>query len=188
VLGTFHTILVTAFVSVTALLLALIVHQRFRIHRVRMTWRSGRVGGIPIWPVLFIGVVTLFLVYAQNIFPSVPITIYLGYLLGGVFWFVALMISSSSVVTDYGIIPEVGRAGEAVAWGQISDYFHVEEGRRTHFVFMYQDFMGVRRRLELAVPAIDVERFASILRSKLDTRIEDPIRQIAGSKALESDQ
>jgi len=98
------------------------------------------------------------------------------------------MISSSSVVTDYGIIPEVGRAGEAVAWGQISDYFHVEEGRRTYFVFMYQDFVGVRRRLELAVPAIDVERFAAILRSKLDTRIEDPIRQIAGSKALESDQ
>ena len=187
-LGTFHIVLVTAFVGVTALLLALIIHQRFRIRRVRMTWRSGRVGRIPIWPVLFVGVVSVFLVYAQNIFPSVHISIYAGYLLGGVFWFVALMISSCSIVTDYGIIPEIGRSGDAIAWGQISDYFVVEDARRTVFVFIYQDFVGVRRRLELTVPAIEIERFVSLVRSKLDVRIEDPVRQVAGSKALESDQ
>jgi hypothetical protein len=179
---------VTAFVAVTGLLLVLVVHQRLRIHRVRMTWRSGRVGGIPIWPILFVGVVTVFLVYAQNTNPSVPVLIYGGYLVGGAFWFVALLLSSSSVVTEFGIIPEIGRSGEAVAWGQISDYFQVEDGRRVYFVFIYQDFVGVRRRLELAVPAIDVERFVSVVRSKLDTRIEDPIRQVAGSRALESDQ
>ena len=154
----------------------------------RMTWRSGRVGRIPIWPVLFVGVVSVFLVYAQNIFPSVHISIYAGYLLGGVFWFVALMISSCSIVTDYGIIPEIGRSGDAIAWGQISDYFVVEDARRTVFVFIYQDFVGVRRRLELTVPAIEIERFVSLVRSKLDVRIEDPVRQVAGSKALESDQ
>lgn len=186
-LGTFHLVLVIAFVSVTASLLSLTVVQRIRIRRVRMTWRSGRVNKIPIWPILFIGVVTVFLVYAQNIVPSIHISVYVGYLVGGVLWFLAMIMSSTSVITDYGIIPEIGRSGEAVAWGQIADYFEVEDGRCTYFVFIYQDFVGVRRRLELAVPAIEVERFLRIVRSKLDIRIEDPVRQITGSEALESD-
>jgi len=185
VLGTLHTILVIAFVGVTALLLSLTVMQRIRIRRVRMTWRSGRVTRLPIWPIIFIGAVAVFLVYAQNTFPVVRISIFAGYLFGGMLWFIAVMLSSTSVITDYGIVPEIGRSGKAIAWGQVSDYFEVPEGRRTYFVFIYEDLLGARRRLELAVPAIEVDRFRSIVRSKLDVRIEYPSEQLEGSKALE---
>jgi len=188
VLGTLHLVLVIAFVAVTALLLSLTVLQRIRVRRVRMAWRSGKVNRIPIWPILFIGVVAVFLVYAQIIVPPIHISIYVGYLFGGVFWFLAMMMSSTSIITDYGIIPEIGRSGEAIAWGQIADYFEVEDGRRTFFVFIYEDFVGVRRRLELAVPDIEVDRFLRIVQTKLDIRIEDPVRQITGSEALESDE
>ena len=184
-LSSLHLILVTSFVGVTALLLSLTVLQRIRIRRVRMTWRTNRVSGLPIWPILFVGTVTVFLVYAKNIFPTASVWIYLGYMAGGVLWFVAVMLSTTSVVTDYGIIPEIGRSGEAVAWGQISDYFEVQDERRVHFVFIYQDFIGVRQRLEVAVPSAEVDRFLSIVRSKLDTRIEESILEIADSKALE---
>ncbi len=184
-LAALHTILVLAFVGVTALLLCLTVMQRIRIRRVRMTWRTGRVKRLPIWPILFIGVVAVFLVYAQNMFPVVRISVFVGYLFGGILWFVAVLLSSTSVITDYGIVPEIGRAGEAIAWGQISDYFEVPDGRRTFFVFIYEDLLGVRRRLELAVPAIEVDRFRSIVRPKLEARIEYAVQQFEESKALE---
>ncbi|MCZ6757101.1 MAG: hypothetical protein O7C39_02355 [Bacteroidetes bacterium] len=185
VLSTLHLILVISFVSVTALLLSLTVLQRIRIRRVRMTWRSSRVSRVPIWPILFVGAVTVFLVYAQNIFPAIHLSVYLGYLLGGILWFIAVILSSTSVITDYGIIPEIGRSGEAVAWGQISDYFEVKDERRVYFVFIYQDFIGVRQRLELAVPVIEVDRFSSIVRSKLDIRVEESVYEMTDSKAIE---
>lgn len=184
-LSTLHLILVISFVGVTALLLALTVLQRVRIRRVRMTWRTNRVNGLPVWPILFVGAVVLFLVYAQNILPSVPVSVYVGYLVGGVLWFIAVMVSTTSVVTDYGLIPEIGRSGEAVAWGQISDYFEVPDERRVHFVFIYQDFIGVRQRLELSVPSDEVDRFLAIVRSKLEIRLEESVHEIAGSRALE---
>ncbi|MCZ6704741.1 MAG: hypothetical protein O6942_02450 [Bacteroidetes bacterium] len=185
ILSTIHLILVISFVSVTALLLSLTVLQRIRIRRVRMTWRSSRVSRVPIWPILFVGAVTVFLVYAQNIFPAIHLSVYLGYLLGGILWFIAVILSSTSVITDYGIIPEIGRSGEAVAWGQISDYFEVKDERRVYFVFIYQDFIGVRQRLELAVPVIEVDRFLSIVRSKLDIRVEESVYEMTDSKAIE---
>lgn len=184
-LGTLHTILVLAFVTVTALLLSVTVMQRLRIRRVRMTWRSGRVSQLPVWPILFVGVVAVFLVYAQNMYPVVRISIFAGYLLGGILWFVAVLLSSTSIITDYGVVPELGHSGDAIAWGQVSDYFEVAEGRRTFFVFIYKDFLGARRRLELAVPAIEVDRFRGIVCSKLDVCIEAPVQHFEGSKALE---
>jgi len=185
VLSTLHLILVVSFVGVTALLLSLTVLERIRIRRIRMTWRSSRVSRVPIWPILFVGTVTVFLVYAQNIFPAIHVSLYLGYLLGGIFWFLAVIIASTSVITDYGIIPEIGRSGDAVAWGQISDYFEVKDERRVFFVFIYQDFIGVHQRLELAVPSIEVDRFLSIVRSKLDIRVEESVYEITDSKAIE---
>jgi len=136
------------------------------------------------WPVLFIGVVAVFLVYAQNTFPSVEISIYAGYLLGGVIWFVSALFSSSSLVTDYGIIPELGKSGDAIAWGQIVDYFEVEDVKQIHFVFIYQDFLGDRRRLETTVPTAEVDRFRSFLRANLDSRMKITEKHEIGHKAL----
>ncbi len=150
-----------------------------------MTWRSVRIKHIPFWPIVFIGVVAVFLVYAQNTFPDVQIQIYAGYLLGGVIWFVAALLASSSVITDYGIIPELGKSGEAIAWGQIIDYFEVEEGKQVHFGFIYQDFLGERKRLEISVPHAEVDRFREILRSQLDSRMDVLEKHEMGHRTLE---
>jgi hypothetical protein len=150
-----------------------------------MSWRSARARHIPVWPIVFIGVVAIFLVYAQNTFPDVQIPIYAGYLLGGVIWFVAALLASSSLVTDYGIIPELGRSGNAIAWGQIVDYFEVEDGKEIHFAFIYQDFLGDRKRLEVSVPQTEVDRFRENLRSNLDSRMDVSEKHVVGHRALE---
>jgi len=61
----------------------------------------------------------------------------------------------------------------------------VQDERRVHFVFLYQDFIGVHQRLELAVPSIEVDQFLSIVRSKLDTRVEELVYEITDSKTIE---
>jgi hypothetical protein len=185
-LSTLHTVLVLAFVGVTALLLGVTVVHRMRIRNVRMTWRSGRIGSLPIWPVVFIGIVAVFLVYAGNTFPVISLDVFSGYLLGGILWFCAVLISSTVVVTEYGVIPEVGRTGEAVGWGQIKDYFEVPVEKQTHFVFIYADFLGDRNRIEITVPASHEERFRRILRDKLDSRIESPVTREASRKAAQN--
>ena len=136
VVNTIHTILVLSFLAVTGMLLAMTTLHRLRIRGVRMTWYSGKFNTIPVWPTLFMGLVIVFLVYVQNAAPVLSGWIFGGYFLGGVFWFVAVAMSSTVVITDYGLIPEAGRTNEAVGWAQISDYFEVDEGKRTHYAFM----------------------------------------------------
>ncbi|NNF04835.1 MAG: hypothetical protein HKN17_10250 [Rhodothermales bacterium] len=178
-MSTLHTVLVIAFIGVTALLLGVTLVHRMRIQRVRMSWCPGQAGSLPIWPVVFIGVVAVFLVYAGNTFPVISFGVFSGYLLGGILWFCAVLLSSTVVVTEYGVIPEVGRTGEAVGWGQIRDYFEVSAGKQVHFVFIYSDFLGEKNRMEITVPAARERRFRSILREKLDTRLESTATRTA---------
>lgn len=184
--NTLHIVLVISFIGVTALLLGMTLLHRFRIRGIRMTWHSGGVNSIPVWPTLFMGLVIVFLVYAQNTVPVISMTVFTGYFVGGALWFMAVALSSSVVITEYGLIPEAGRSAEAVGWGQISDYFEVDEGKRTHFAFMYQDFMGERKRLDLFVPVQDAERFRILVRSKLEVSTDHPAYRITSRKALEN--
>lgn len=185
-INTLHTILVISFVAVTAVLLSMTLMQRLRIRGVCMTWRSGKIGSLPIWPTLFMGIVAVFLVYAQNTIESVSLTVFIGYFAGGMLWFFAVALSSTVVVTDYGMIPEAGRSGEAVGWRQISDYFEVQEEKRVHFTFLYQDYFGERKRLDLVVPFQEVDRFRSILRAKLDSQFEETVERVMARRALEN--
>jgi len=181
-----HTVLVFSFVAVTAVLLAMTLMQRLRIKGVRMTWHSARISSLPVWPTVFMGIVVVFMIYTRNTVAVVDSSIFLGYFTGGFLWFLAVVLSSSVVVTEYGLIPESGSAGEAVGWGQISDYFEVESAKKVHFAFMYQDFVGERKRLDMQVPHQEVERFRALVRSKLDVQIEDYADPIMRRKALEN--
>jgi hypothetical protein len=183
-LNALHSALVVAFVSVTALLFVLTLVHRVRVRRVVMTWRAaGR--SLPAWPVLFLGAVALLLLYADNTGSSLPISLFVGYLLGGLLWLGSSVLSGSVVVTDYGIVPEIGRPREAIAWMQISDYFEVVGPRRTHFVFMYHAPEGRRERLEIAVPAARAREFKRIVARKLDGAEMMETKRGVGRKALE---
>lgn len=128
----------------------------------------------------------VFMIYSRNTVAVVDSTIFLGYFTGGFLWFLAVAMSSRILVTEYGLIPEAGSAREAVGWGQISDYFEVEEAKKVHFAFMYQDFLGERRRLDLQVPSQEVDRFRALVRSKLDVQQEDLADRVMRRKALEN--
>ena len=186
VINTLHIILVFSFVAVTAVLLGMTLVQRLRVRGIRQTWQSGRIGSLPVWPSAFIGIVLVFMIYTQNTVAAVDPLVFVGYFTGGILWLASVAMSATIVVTEYGIIPEVGQSGEAVGWGQISDYFEVEDTKRFHFAFLYQDFLGERKRLDLQVPLQEAEQFRSLVRSKLDVQIEGSVERVIRRKALEN--
>ena len=158
--------------------------QRLRVRGIRMTWLSASRTSLPVWPTVFMGVVLVFLLYSRNTVSPVSPLVFLGYFTGGMLWFVSVVLSAAVVVTEYGILPEAGRSDEAVGWGQIFDYFEVEDHKRVHFAFMYQDFLGERKRLDLNVPLQHAERFRRMVRAKLDGPMEGTVERIRHGQAL----
>ncbi len=185
-ISTLHTILVVSFVVVTGVLLAMTIVQRVRVRGVRMTWISPRKGSLPVWPTVFMGVVLVFMLYSSNTVAPVSGMVFAGYFVGGFLWFAAVVLSGSVMVTEYGVIPEAGRSGDAVGWGQVFDWFEQEDGKRVHFSFLYQDFLGERKRLDLQVPEPQAERFRRFVRSRLDSPTDGTTQRVRRGRAIQN--
>lgn len=184
-LSTLHTVLLVGFVGVTALLLAMTVLHRVRMPRVVLSWHTGRLGGLPLAPALFLLAVLAFFAYGLYASTDVSPALLAGYGLGGAFWFASALLSSAVLVTDHGVLRPSRRCMQAVAWSQVVDYFEREAQNRRRFVFFYLDEAGHRERLELLVPAAQCERFRQVVYVKLDARFDYATQQAYGKKELE---
>lgn len=180
VIWTLHLVWLVSFVGVTFLLLGLALANRLRVRRVLLAWRPGRFYGLPLWPSLFVGALLLFAGGALLTGHHAMLGPTAGYLAGGVFWFVAQWLAGSVLVTEFGLVFSRRRTQQAVAWGQIVDYF--EAGACC--VFFYQDTAGRRRRLDLPVPPARQAAFRKIVRDHLDARFDRATQQRYGKKAI----
>jgi hypothetical protein len=180
-----HGVLLTGFVSVTALLLLVTVANRLRVRHVLLSWRSGRVLAFPVAPALFIALVLAFLGYALMTGHGFAPLLFTGYLVGGTLWFLSGLFSASVIVTDCGILRHAKKASHCVGWGQVVDYFETARGAKHEYVFFYLDRDGVRRRFEVHVPAALRERFQEIVNAKLDLRFDLSVEETLGNRALE---
>lgn len=180
-----HTVLVLAFLGVTSALLALTVVRRMRIRGVALSWRSARPARLPVWPILFMGVVAVLYVYAANTLPEIAPDVFSGYLIGAMLWLLSSLLSGTVFVTRYGIVRDALRADASVAWVQVYDYFEAKEGRGVVFVFMYESGDGSHRRLELPVPKAYEEAFRRYVRHRLDEPQPIVAERTVGRQALE---
>ena len=185
-LATLHLIVQVGFVSVTMLLLIVTIMNRMRVRDVRLRWRTGKLLGLPAWPTVFLGAVVLFYIGTLALGQAVPLKMVAGYFVGGLFWMFAGLFSSSLLVTEYGVIYHPSRAGHAVAWEQVVDYFETTTAsRQPCYVLFYLDTSDTRRRLELMVPRSQRAAFSQIVAEKLDARFALSAQQVYGKKALE---
>ena len=141
--------------------------------------------GFPLWPTVFLGAVLLFFVGALVIAETFLLRMVAGYVVGGLLWFASSFLSSSVLVTEHGLIYHPNRAGHAVAWEQVTDYFKTTTGRKLCYVFFYLDPTDTRRRLELKPPQAQHTAFAQVIAEKLDARFDLSAHQVYGKKALE---
>jgi hypothetical protein len=177
VLSILHLVLLSAFVGVTAVSMIVALISRLRIQRTMLAWRYGRITAFPLGPSLFLLLVGAGFVYCGWTGQELPATVVVGYPAGGFFWFVATWLARSIVVTEYGVIHDVSRIRNAVAWGQVVDYFRTTRNGVPHYVFFYLDDDGTRQRLDLPVPdKIEID-FEQIVSQKLDARFAFSMKQ-----------
>jgi len=180
-----HFLLLWAFIGTTSMLALLTVVNRLRIRDVLVWWPRGRLKGLPLWPTLFL--LAILGLWVQGMLrDQLPYTTFLaGYAFGGLFWFIADAVKSTLLVTPHGLVLNVNRSEECVAWGQIVDYFEFEHGRNLGLVFFYLDGCGSRRRLELRIPEARRDHFDAIARERLAGRFRYESQELAGRQAME---
>lgn len=166
-----HLTLLAAFIGVASLSMLLTVISHLRVRRMVLSWQDGPLYGLPVGPACFLLAALAGIIYAlyqgQPVRPSVLV----GYPAGGAFWLIAAYLARSVIITEYGIIHDVNRISQAVAWGQIVDYFTVDDERGVRYVFFYTEAgQPERYRLEVTVPAARADAFDRLVTAKLDAR------------------
>lgn len=187
ILNSIHGILVVLFVATTFSLFAATLINRFRLRRIVFTWSSGKLMGFPLLPSMFLiamGGIFAYLYFGGYAKHPMRPWLLSGYVMGGVLWYVAALVSNSIIITDYGIIRGVNRMAKAIAWGQIVDYVTHESQRKTSYIFFILDEKGHKQRVELDVPRAHVSRFAEIVQQRVDARFDFSTKQTYGTKAL----
>jgi hypothetical protein len=185
-IATIHMLLLAGFVIVTVALLGLSVVNRLRIRNAVATWRPTSWKAFPLGPILFTAVVVGFEVVSLLAGRTIPPTLLLGYGAGSLAWFAAAYLSSVVVVTECGVMADIHRRDLCIAWGQITDYFEFEKGRRRGFVFFYRADNGIAQRLDVDVPARLMPLLSEHVERRLQCRFESAELQTRRSRrALE---
>ena len=181
-----HLALLSAFVGIASLSMLLTLISHMRVRRMLLSWRCGRCWGVPLGPACFLLVALGGLGYALAQGYAVRPGVLVGYPAGGAFWLVAAYLARSIIVTEYGIIHDVNRISQAVAWGQIVDYFTVDVKHGVRYVFFYtENDRRQRYRLEVTVPSAHVEAFQRVVESKLKARFAFSVKETPDQKTFE---
>jgi hypothetical protein len=166
-----HLVVLSVFVGGTSVLMLGAILSRLRVRRPLLCWRSGSLICAPLGPTLFLVVVFGVLGWMEVTGRSIPLSVWIGYPAGGLFWFVATWLVQSVVVTEYGLVPDLLHLRRAVAWSQIVDYVETRRDGQRHFVFFYRDRdTRERRRLDVPVPDWCANDLQEIVEAKLATR------------------
>ncbi len=158
-----------------AVLATISVANVIRLRNVRLSWKTGKLGGYPLFSTLFM--LTVFIVGGTAIYRGATIEIVLAgmYSWLGFCWFTASYLATKRFITDNGIVKNVNEPSQTVAWHQIRDFVETEHERYTHYIFIYSvdksDNTDKFIRLELDVPDYRKASFKKIISHKLGRRI-----------------
>lgn len=182
-----HSALVLSFMGVTFLLMVVSAVRRSQLRKVRLSWGSGRLYGLPMIPTVFLSVVVGLIGFelaSEGSGTPFGWMILLGYLMGGLFWYIGAILWTSVVVTDWGISRRRRGRLESIPWHEVSDYVARDEGRKTVYVLFRIDERGRKQRFELEVPPTRRALFKEVVESKLDARYNYYARRPVGRWAL----
>ncbi len=155
------------------------VANAIRLRNIRISWKSGKMGGYPLFSTLFLGFllivaagVTLYGIDQYN-------TIISCYLWMGICWFTSSYFTSKSYITDHGIVKNINDPSQTIAWHQINDYVEKPSSRGSDYVFIYREIGGEEPRkrlirLELFVPDRSTLKFDKIVSLKIG-RLMTPV-------------
>lgn len=146
-----------------------------RLRNVRLSWKTGKMAGYPLFSSLFMLTVFIaggFAVYRGAVEEMVLAGCY-GWI--GFCWFTTSYLSAKRYITDHGIVKNINEPSQTVAWHQIRDFVESENDDHIQYVFIYSATTdgapGELIRLELDVPNKRKESFKKLISHKLGRRI-----------------
>lgn len=146
-----------------------------RLRNVRLSWKSGKMKGYPLFSTLFL--ITTAVVGGVSIYRgSLEEVIAAGlYAWLGCCWFTTSFFVTKRFITDHGIVKNVNEPSQTVAWHQIRDFVEKENGNKTRYIFIYsaksKQTPDNLIRLELDVPNKREKSFKKLISHKLGNRI-----------------
>ena len=166
-------VLLLALITLAATFLALwSAGNAIRLRNVRMSWKSGKLAGYPLFSGLFLmSVLVMFSVIYYFRLDSYY-TIFGCYAWMSGCWWVSSFLASKHFITDHGIVKNINDPSQTIAWHQICDYVEKPDTKGSQFIFMYQNGATLNRapevtRLELFVPDKKVNKFEKIVSLKI---------------------
>jgi len=180
------------FMVIATLMTVVSLGNALRLRNVKLTWKSGKMKGYPLFSTLFLTGILIGI--AAHIFLKKPIDlpVFVGYTWIGLNWYVTSFLSSKRYITDHGIVKNINDPSQTIAWNQISDYIEREEQNALHFVFIYTkhpvgthtESAPVVRRIELTVPKKRKESFNKLLEYKLGRRFSNYSYSLTGFESI----
>lgn len=175
-LFTYKTLLLTVvilFVVMSTIMTLVTLGNAVRLRSVRMTWKSGKLAGYPLFSTLFLFGFLILLI--SSLHKQIPIDgiLYMSYFWIGLNWFVSGYLSTKRYITDHGIVKNINDPSQTIAWNQIYDFFEQKGEKHDTFIFFYRIQSGTTSefsRIELTVPKSQFQRFRKILLQKLGRR------------------
>ncbi len=165
-------LLLALFTIGSTFLAAYTVANAFRLRNIRISWKSGKFAGYPLFSTLFLAfsIVVTVLVFVNQI--EQYYTIMGCYVWMGASWFVSSYFTSKAYITDHGIVKNINDPSQTIAWHQINDYVEKPSSKGSDYVFIYQEqteSMLSKRliRLELFVPDRKTGKFDKIVALKI---------------------
>ncbi len=172
-------LLLSLFTLGSTFLAAYTVANAVRLRNIRISWKSGKLGGYPLFSTLFLGFLVIVALAVYLYGTDQYNTIISCYLWMGVCWFTSSYFTSKSYITDHGIVKNINDPSQTIAWYQINDYVEKPSSKGSDYVFIYRENGGERNgkrliRLELFVPDRSTLKFDKIVSLKIG-RIMTPV-------------
>lgn len=155
------------------------VANALRIRNIRISWKSGKLWGNPLFSTLFLGFLGVVVVVVYSYQVEQYYSIIGCYVWMGICWFTSSYFTSKSYITDHGIVKNINDPSQTIAWHQINDYVEKPATKGSDYVFIYgeNDMERGRKRLirlELFVPDRRTLKFDKIVALKIG-RIMTPV-------------
>lgn len=176
ILSIFFQGVIVLFTISSTLLAGYSVMNKFRLRKVRMSWRAGKFAGYPLFATVFLvligslGIVAL-LVNDVSRFPTFVCYVWIGCM-----WFIASYLASKHYITDYGIVKNINEPSQTIPWFQILDQVEKVQKEGVEYSFSYSELDKSLtegfKQLKIYVPNSKRKRFEKIVSLKLKNRFE----------------
>ncbi|MTI86845.1 MAG: hypothetical protein FH748_02625 [Balneolaceae bacterium] len=175
-LSIFFKAVMIFFTIASTLLAGYSIQNKYRLRKVRLSWRAGKMAGYPLFATVFLGLICSLGVLVYLTEDSGRYGVLACYVWIGCMWFISSYLASKHYITDYGIAKNINDPSQTIPWFQILDYVEKEDRKNPEYTFTYfemdKSLVDGYKQLRLTVPENKYKAFKKIISLKLENRFE----------------